>query len=130
MSDQTPQSEHPASGASEIARLNDWLRENITSPGSNRVVMTIGIAALIGDVNLFRGFRKRAELLRGVRDFDGFDEAINPYGERDMGKFEFEDTACYWKIDYYNVDLSAGSENPADALVTTRVLTIMRVDER
>jgi len=65
-----------------------------------------------------------------VRDFDGFDEAINPYGERDMGKFEFEDTACYWKIDYYNVDLSAGSENPADALVTTRVLTIMRVDER
>ena len=56
MPDQTPQSEHPASGGSEIARLNDWLRENITCPGSNRVVMTIGIAALIGDVNLFRGF--------------------------------------------------------------------------
>lgn len=34
MSDQTPQSEHPASGVSEIARLNDWLRENITSPAA------------------------------------------------------------------------------------------------
>lgn len=130
MTEQTPQSERPASGASEIAGLNDLMREHITTPGHNRAVMTIGIAALVGDVALFRGFRKRAELLRAVRDFDTFDHGNDPYGEHDMGSFIFEDVACLWKIDYYSPDLSAGSENPADPSMTVRVLTIMRADER
>ena len=47
-----------------IADLNDWLRHHITSPGQNRVMMTRGIANLIGDVSIFRNFRKRAELMR------------------------------------------------------------------
>lgn len=101
MADQTSTSERPEGGPSEIARLNDWLRKHLTSPGHNRVVMTIGISTLIGDTSLFRGFRKRAELLRTVRDYDGFDGAIDPHGERDMGRFEFEGTACYFKIDLY-----------------------------
>lgn len=130
MADQTPQFERREGGPREIARLNDWLREHITSPGNNRVVMTSGIATLIGDVTLFRGFRKRAELLRAVRDFDAFDRGIDPYGEHDMGAFEFEETPCLWKIDYYNLDLTAGSENPADPFETVRVLTIMCADER
>ncbi len=130
MSEQTPQSGRPEGGPSEIARLNDWLRENITSPGNNRVVMTIGIAALIGDVAQFRGFRKRAELLRAVRDFDTFNPSNDPYREHDMGSFEFEGASCMWKIDYYNRDLSAGSEDPGDPFQTVRVLTIMRADER
>ena len=130
MADQTPQSEYPEGGPREIARLNDWLRDHITSPGNNRVVMTTGIAALIGDVSLFRGFRKRAELLRAVRDFDRFDHGIDPYGEHDMGSFGFEGTPCFWKIDYYNLDLTAGSEDPVDPFKTVRVLTVMRADER
>ncbi|WP_232283618.1 DUF3768 domain-containing protein, partial [Sphingomonas sp. PAMC 26617] len=101
MADQTSTSERPKGGPTEIARLNDWLRAHITAPGNNRVVMTSGIADLIGDVSIFRGFRKRAELIRTVRDYDRFDDAINPHGERDMGRFEFEGTACYWKIDLY-----------------------------
>ncbi|KRB93226.1 DUF3768 domain-containing protein [Sphingomonas sp. Root720] len=130
MAKQTPQSERPEGGPRKIARLNDWLREHITSPGANRVVMTAGIAALIGDVTLFRGFHKRAELMRAVRDFDAFDHGNDPYGEHDMGSFEFDGTSCMWKIDYYNRDLSAGSEDPADSFQTVRVLTIMRADER
>jgi hypothetical protein len=130
MAEQMPQSNHAKGGVAEIARLNDWLREHLTAPGNNRVVMTSGIADLIGDVSLFRNFRKRAELLRAVRYFDAFDDAIDPYGEHDLGRFLFEGTDCYWKIDYYNHDLSAGSEDPADPFKTTRVLTIMRVDER
>ncbi|MGC5799243.1 DUF3768 domain-containing protein [Sphingomonas sp. NFX23] len=113
-----------------MARLNDWLRENIIALGKNRIVITSGIADLIGDVSLFRGFRKRAELIRTVRDHDRFDDAINPHGERDMGRFEFEGTACYWKINYYDLDLTGGSEDPVDPSQTTRVLTIMRVNER
>lgn len=130
MAEQTPQSDHREGGPREIARLNDQLRDNITSPGDNHVVMTLGIAALIGDVSQFRGFRKRAELLRTVRDFDTFDPGNDPYGEHDMGSFEFADTSCMWKIDYYNLDLSAGSEDPTDPFKTVRVLTIMRADER
>ena len=130
MAEQTPQSEHSECSPREIARLNDWLREHMTRPGVNRVVMTAGIAALIGDVTLFRGFHKRAELIRAVRDFDAFDRGNDPYGEHDMGSFEFQDASGMWKIDYYNRDLSAGSENPADPFQTVRVLTIMRADER
>ncbi len=101
MAEQTPQSNHAKGGVAEIARLNDWLREHLTAPGNNRVVMTSGIADLIGDISLFRNFRKRAELLRAVRDFDAFDDAIDPYGEHDLGRFRFEGTDCYWKIDLY-----------------------------
>jgi len=130
MADQTPQSERLESGPREIARLNDCLREHIASPGKDQVVMTVGVAELIGDVALFRGFRKRAEVLRAVRDFDTFSPSIDPYGEHDMGSFDMEGTRCFWKIDYYNLNMTAGSEDPADPSITTRVLTIMRADER
>ena len=129
MAEHMPQPDRPAIDHREIARLNDQLRENITSPGHNRVVMTDGIAALIGDVALFRGFRLRAELLRLIRDFDSFDHGNDPHGNRDLGSFEFEGTRCLWKIDFYDLNLSAGSENPADPSVTVRVLTILRADE-
>ena len=129
MAEETPQPARLKGGHQEIARLNDWLRDNLTSPGANRVVMTMGIAELIGDVALFRGFRKRAELLRMIRDFDTFDRDNDPYGHRDLGSFEFEGTACLWKIDYYDLDLSAGSEDPSDPFKTVRVLTILRADE-
>lgn len=129
MAEQMPQSDRAELGASAIARLNDGLRDNIHAPGRNHVVMTRGMAELIGDVSLFRNFCKRAELLRAVRAYDGFDQSIDPHGERDMGRFVFEGTDCYWKIDYHNADFTAGSEDPADPSQTTRVLTIMRVDE-
>lgn len=116
--------------ARAIARLNDRLRENITSPGTDRVVMTRGVADLIGDTSLFRGFRRRAELLRAVRDFDGFELGNDPYGEHDMGSFDLYGASCLWKIDYYDPSMSAGSEDPADPDKTVRVLTIMRADER
>jgi hypothetical protein len=57
MTDQTPQSERLESGPREIARLNDCLGEHIASPVNDRVVMTVGVAELIGDVALCRGFR-------------------------------------------------------------------------
>ena len=113
-----------------IARLNDELRQNPTQPGANRVVVSSGVAALIGDTSLFRGFQKRAELLRAVRDFDTFPVGDDPYGERDFGALTFAEQRVFWKIDYYDHDVTAGSEDPADPFQTTRILTIMRVDER
>ncbi|WP_267347084.1 DUF3768 domain-containing protein [Sphingomonas sp. GM_Shp_2] len=130
MSDHLPQPARPAGGPRETARLNDRLRDNITQPGNDRVMMTTGIADLLGDVSIFRNFRKRADLLRLIRGFDAFTPANDPYGEHDLGSFDFEGVSCLWKIDYYNTDLSAGSEDPGDPAVTVRVLTIMRAEER
>ena len=130
MAEHLPQSEHPHGGRRTIAELNDRLRQNLTRPGSDRVMMTAGVAALIGDVSLFRGFHKRAELLRAVRDFDDFNAGNDPYSEHDLGSFAFEGAACLWKIDYYDLALSAGSEDPSNPAKTTRVLTIMLTEER
>lgn len=130
MAEQTPQPDRATGGAAEIARLNDLLRANLTAPGKDRVVMTSGIADLIGDVSLFRNFHKRAELLRTIRDHDRFGPSIDPHGERDMGVFEFEGIRCHWKIDYFDLDPLGGSKDPADPARTIRVLTIMRADER
>ena len=110
-----------------IAELNDELRANITRPsGHNRITMTAGIAAMIGNVGLFRAWRKRAELIRAVRDFDRFEAGDQ---ERDFGAFDWEGTRCFWKIDYYEPSLEWGSNDPADAAATARVLTILRADE-
>ena len=107
-----------------IARLNDELRHNPTQPSANRVVISSGVAALIGDTSLFRGFRKQAELLRVVRDFDAFPVGDDPYGERDFGALTFAHQRVFWKIDYYDANLVFGSEDPTDPALTTRVLTI------
>ena len=37
----------------------------------------------------------------------------------------FRDTPVWFKIDYYDLDLEYGSEDPADASITRRVITIM-----
>mgnify|MGYP001612810413 CR=1 FL=1 len=112
-----------------IARLNDALRQSIHNPGVNQVVMTAGVAELIGDTSLFRGFQRRAELLRTVRDYDAFGPDVDPHGERDFGRFEFADAALYWKIDYYDRALTYGSPDPTDPEVTTRVLTLLLTHE-
>jgi len=81
---------------------------------------------MIGDVAVFRAWRKRAELIRAVRDFDRFEARDQ---ERDFAAFDWEGTRCFWKIDYYEPSLEWGSKDPADAAATARVLTILRADE-
>lgn len=112
-----------------ITALNDQIRAKISQPGHNRIVMTAGVAALIGDVSLFRCFHKRADLMRAVRDFNMFDGDNDPHGERDFGRFLFGEAVLYWKIDYYDRALAHGSEDPADPAITTRVLTILLAKE-
>ena len=112
-----------------IAALNDHLRMHLTEPGHNRVMMTAGVQASIGDVSLFRNFHARAELLRAIRDHEDFGPDVNPHGERDFGCIEFRGEALYWKVDYYDRAPEFGSPDPADPNVTTRVLTILLTSE-
>ena len=129
MSQSSPKVQSQAERLARVAALNDALRRSIHNPGRNQIVVTAGVVALIGNVALFRGFRRRAEIIRIVRDYDNFTPDNDPIGEHDFGRFDFEDAILYWKIDYYDVDLAFGSSDPANPDVTIRVLTILRADE-
>jgi hypothetical protein len=98
--------------------LNDHLRESLAG---GVLVMTAGVIAL--------GHARQLNILQAVAAFNAFDESNDPYGEHDFGALEIEGERLFWKIDYYNRDLSAHSPNPADPSVTTRVLTLMLAEE-
>ncbi|RVG23664.1 DUF3768 domain-containing protein [Sinorhizobium meliloti] len=102
----------------QIRELNDELRTTLCT---GRVMLTSGVQVLEEG--------PRSELRRAVQQFDGFEPANDPYGEHDVGRVVVGTEGYFWKIDYYDVDLRYHSPDPADAAVTTRVLTIMREDE-
>ena len=111
-----------------VAMLNDHLRANLDSPAPNIVVMTQGILAMV-DSNPVLAMARQMELMFIVAKYSDFSEDNNPVGERDFGVFEWRETRCYWKIDYYDRQTEWGSPDPADPAVTCRVLTILRADE-
>ena len=107
-----------ASTSKTVRKLNDNFRATFVG---GRIVLTAGVAALAEHDLL--------ELLQLVRSFDAFNADNDPHDEHDFGAIEFSDHRYFWKIDYYDRSVEAGSEDPADPTSTTRVLTIMRADE-
>lgn len=102
-----------------IAELNDLLRTTFLT---GRVVLTEGIQALPDDV--------RESVITKVRGFDAFTPDNDPYGEHDFGALDVPSAGkVFWKIDYYNHDLTGGSPDPASPRLTCRVLTIMLARE-
>lgn len=104
--------------ADRIRALNDRFR---TTLEGGRVVMTSGVQAL--------GPLMVAAAVQETRAFTAFPEDNDPHGEHDFGAFEIDGQKFFWKIDYYNSDLTAGSEDPADPEATTRILTLMLAAE-
>lgn len=64
-----------------------------------------------------------------VRSFTAFTRDNDPHLEHDFGSFEVRGEKLFWKIDYYDLDLTYGSEAPEDPSKTKRVLTIMLASE-
>ena len=109
----------PALKTSDRVRvLNDNFRSTFIM---GRVVMTAGVAALPMDV-------KAHVLIRG-QTFSEFNADNDPHGEHDFGSFDLAGEKFFWKIDYYDLDMTSGSDDPADPEKTTRVLTIMLAEE-
>ncbi|MFO6466254.1 DUF3768 domain-containing protein [Jannaschia sp. KMU-145] len=103
----------------QIRELNDQLRR--CGRGNGSVVLTSGVQSL-GDAFL-------AAVVRAVCEFDDFSEDNDPWGEHDFGAIEVEGQKIFFKIDYYDLSRTKGSEDPADGLLTHRVLTIMLSSE-
>ncbi len=101
-----------------IRVLNDNFRSTFVG---GRVVMTAGVNELPLDI--------KARVLLAVQSFSNFTKDNDPHGEHDFGNFQIEGETYFWNIDYYDLAMQFGSENPADPEQTTRVLTIMRADE-
>jgi hypothetical protein len=101
-----------------IRELNDHFRRTFVGGG---VVITEGVEAMPAE--------QRRSLLAKVRAFDGFTEDNDPHGEHDFGAIEEGGIRCYWKIDYYDREMTMHSDDASDPTVTTRVLTVMLAEE-
>ena len=104
--------------AEKIRALNDAFRTTMTG---GRVMMTAGVDALPSDV--------KAMVIRRVATFSDFNADNDPHNEHDFGSFTLAGRKFFFKLDYYDLAMEFGSEDPADPSKTTRVLTIMLAEE-
>lgn len=108
------------SRAEAIARLND--RARLGYDRSARVVITRTCLESVCSGDTASGFLAQAELLKAMRRHTFVNDA---HGERDFGEFQFRGRRVWFKIDYFDLALEHGSDDPTDASKTRRVITIM-----
>lgn len=102
-----------------IARLNDRARLGL-DPNA-RIVITRTCLATFCDPGTIDAVVVQAELLAAFRRCSF--SADSP--ERDFASIEYRGEKVWLKIDYFDATLEFGSEDPADASITTRVITIL-----
>ena len=107
----------------KIAALNDAFRASLVTPAPlGRLYITDGVAT--------RGKNFVNQVIEAVVAFDAFDVDIDPHGEHDMMRVIVDGRKVWAKIDYYSADdPDLGSEDPADAGKTERVMTILFPEE-
>lgn len=98
-----------------IRELNDRFRK--TGSGRGSIMLTSGIQEKGGEFAL--------AAVKAVREFDEFSGDNDPWGEHDFGAIELDGEKVFFKLDYYDLSLQQGSENPANEGCTHRLLTIM-----
>ena len=108
----------PLHTASRIRELNDMFRTCFIGA---RVLITEGVTALGQDFT--------SGCVEAVQRFEDFTADNDPYGEHDFGCVTVQGRKVFWKIDYYDCLLAMRSDDPADASLTTRVLTIMLAED-
>ena len=72
---------------------------------------------------------ERAELLLRLQAYDDWKPGNDPYGEHDFGALVVEGRKYFFKVDYFNLELTGHSLDPANPAVTRRVIMLMRADE-
>lgn len=104
--------------AETIARLNDQLRKKGMG----------GTIVITQNVMRISGFDAVA-LAAALANYDEFDSDNDPHGERDFGDLTFFGNNLLFKIDYYDLSMEFGSDDPADPDATHRVLTVMMASD-
>jgi hypothetical protein len=102
-----------------IARLND--RARLGFDPTARIVITRTCLATFCDPDTIDAVVVQAQLLAAFRRCSFGEDSP----ERDFAVIDFRDRKVWLKVDYYDADLTYGSEDPANAAITTRVLTIL-----
>ena len=101
-----------------IRALNDELRQYLLG---GLAVITPGVAAL--------GQQAVERIVKTIAVYDDFCHANDPHEEHDFGSFQADGQTIFFKIDYYDKNLTYHSLDPSDPSVTERVITIMLADE-
>ena len=101
-----------------IQSLNDMLRSTFIG---GHVFTTEGLRA--------QGEEFVEQAFSAVRNFAEFSKDNDPHGEHDFGAIDIGETTVFWKIDYYDLTMEGGSDDPANPEVTRRVLTILLASE-
>ena len=116
-----------------IAGQNDLVRAALANPQSNKDAKAQGLKWKLvwtpGIDDAFMQTGKITELARAVAEFEAWDADNDPYKERDFASLEVSGNKVFFKIDYYNLTLDGGSEDPADPAQTMRVITLMLPSE-
>jgi Protein of unknown function (DUF3768) len=98
-----------------IRTLNDELRRNFSA---GTAFITAGAAAL--------GAQAIRRIIKTIAVYDDFCHANDPYEEHDFGSFEANGHTIFFKIDYYDKDLTFHSSNPADPTVSASLRSCWR----
>jgi hypothetical protein len=69
------------------------------------------------------------EARKSVAAFTDFNADNDPHGEHDFGTVTAQGEKLFFKIDTYDLTMSAHSPDAADPQVTKRVITIMLASE-
>ena len=105
--------------AEQIARLNDRARQ-----GLDRTALVNFTRACLAEFcsdDTPNGLLAQAEMMKAMRQHAFVNDA---HGERDFGQMTFRDMPVWFKIDYYDLDLEYGSEDPSDASITRTLARI------
>lgn len=106
----------------KIRKLNDEFRRELFYPHPTSEFMLTPMVAALTIPDLF-------SLLYKVQRFEDFDEDNDPHEEHDFGRVFHKGEAYFWKIDYYDNDLTNLSPDPSNPKLTHRVLTVMHASE-
>lgn len=102
-----------------IARLNDRCRQGFDRTA--RITVTRTCLATLSTGTLASEAVAQARLLQELRRHSFTADCP----KRDRGSFMVDQTTVFFRIDYFDAALEWGSEDPANASLTTRVLTLM-----
>lgn len=104
----------------KIRELNDNCRQGLDR--NARITITSTCLATFAPDGGVHEIIAQAGIMKAVRQFRF---AADANCEHDFGRIEVGDHVVLFKIDYYDLDLTFDSEDPANAGITRRVMTIM-----